>query len=86
MAAISKEPINKSFIDVICNFSNKNSLAVRDSQQPLLRYKGKLLSSLSKPNHLDNDRQTFLNQYKSADVQPCGCFFLYPLKITHEGV
>ena len=39
MAAISKEPINKSFIDIICNCSNKNSSAV-SSQQTLLGYKG----------------------------------------------
>ena len=76
MAAISKEPINKSFIDIICNCSSKNSLAVSDSQQTLLGYKGKLLPSLLK--HLDYDRQTFLNQYKSADVQACGCFFYTP--------
>ena len=71
MAAISKEPIKKSFIDIICNSSNKNSSAV-SSQQTLLGYKGKLFPSLLK--HLDYDRQTFLNQYKSADVQACGCF------------
>lgn len=77
MAGISKEPIKKSFIDIICNSSNKNSSAV-SSQQTLLGYKGRLLPSLLK--HLDYDRQTFLNQYKSADVQSCGCFFYTPSK------
>lgn len=76
MAAISKEPIKKSFIDIICNSSNNLNSSAVSSQQTLLGYKGKLLPSLLK--HLDYDRQTFLNQYKSADVQACGCFFIPP--------
>lgn len=84
MAVISKEPINKSFIDIICNCSNKNSSAV-SCQQTLLGYKGILLPSLLK--HLDNDRQTFRNQYKSADAQAyLPLFLLYLFKITHGGV
>lgn len=68
MAAISKEPINKSFIDIICNCSNKNSSAVSCQQT-------------------GNDRQTFRNQYKSADAQAyLRLFLLYLFKVTHEGV
>jgi len=85
MAAISKEPVNKSFIDIICNCSSKNSSAVLRDFSPFWAIKGKLLPSLLK--HPDNDRQTFRNQYKSADAQAyLRLFLLYPFKITHEGV
>lgn len=85
MASISKEPIKKNHLSISFAIAPIRTVPQSALKKTLLCYKGKLSPSLLK--HLDNDRQTFRNQYKSADAQAyLRLFLLYPLKITHEGV